>query len=78
LALGGRKFEPQLVLQPLPAEGIGWHHHQIVDLQGPRRKGQGLGAAKGLDRQDQEFGPIAMATPELPPQTGMAGPELLR
>jgi hypothetical protein len=77
LALGRREFEPQLVLQPLAVERIGCHHHQIVNLQGLRRKGQGLGAAKGLCRQDQEFGSIAMAAPELPPQAGMAGPELL-
>jgi hypothetical protein len=77
LALGWREFEPQLVLQPLAVERIGSQHHQIVNLQGLRRKGQGWGAAKGLGRQDQEFGAITMASPELPPQAGMAGPELL-
>ena len=76
-ALGRREFEPQLVLQPLAVEGIGCHHHQIVHLEGLRRKRQWFDAAKGPGRQDQELGPIAVATPELPPQERMAEPELL-
>jgi hypothetical protein len=77
LALGRREFEPQLVLQPLAVEGIGCHHHQVVHLQGLRRKRQWFHAAKGAGRQDQELGTVAMATPELPPQERRAEPELL-
>jgi hypothetical protein len=77
LALGRREFEPQLVLQPLAVQGIGGQNDQVIDLQGPRRQGRWGDPSKGLGRQHQELGPIAMAAPELPPEARMAGPELL-
>ena len=77
LALGRREFEPQLVLQPLAVQGIGSQNHQVINLKGPGRQGQGADTSKGLGRQHQELGPIAMAAPELPPEARMAGPELL-
>ena len=76
-ALGRGKFQAQLLLQPLAIERIGRHHDQIVDLKGLGGERQRLAAPKGLCRQNQEFGPITMATPELPPEPRTTGPELV-